>query len=45
VASHWQAGRNPDSIATLLDAGADTARVTLPTGYDEADRLIAARRR
>jgi ankyrin repeat protein len=45
VASHWQAGRNPDSIATLLDAGADTARITLPTGYDEADRLIAARRR
>ena len=44
VASHWQASRRPDSIAALLDAGADASRITLPTGYDEADRLIAAKR-
>lgn len=44
VASHWQASRRPASIEALLAAGADASAVSLPTGYDEADRLIAAAR-
>jgi hypothetical protein len=44
VASHWRARRRPDSIAALLAAGADPSVIALPTGYDDADALIAPRR-
>ena len=42
VASYWRERRRPESIAALLDAGADPFAVSIPTGYDEADRLIGA---
>ena len=38
--SYWQGRRAPDSIAALLEAGADPWRVALPTGYDAADALL-----
>lgn len=41
--SYWSGRRNPRSIAQLLDAGADTREITLPTGYPEADALIRTR--
>lgn len=45
VDSYWWVRRKPDSIAALLEAGASTEGVSLPSGYDEADRLIEARRK
>ena len=43
--SYWRNRREPTSIAALLDAGADASRVVVPTGYDEADRLLIDARR
>ena len=42
VDSYWKDRRTPESIEALLQAGASTEGITLPTGYDEADRLLAA---
>ena len=41
VDSYWRDRRAPDSIEALLQAGANPHAVSLPTGYDEADRLLA----
>lgn len=40
VDSYWAGRRSPESVAALLSAGASTDGVSLPTGYEEADRLI-----
>jgi hypothetical protein len=40
VDSYWKEHRRPDSIAALLQAGATTSGIEIPTGYDEADRLL-----
>lgn len=40
--SYWKNRRTPESIELLLAAGASTEGVALPTGYDEADTLLAA---
>lgn len=40
--SYWRERRQPTSIAALIAAGADASRVAVPTGYEEADRLLAA---
>jgi ankyrin repeat protein len=42
VDSFWMARRSPDSVAALLAAGATTAGVTHPCGYDEVDALLRA---
>lgn len=42
VDSYWKDRRTPESIAALLQAGATTEGITLPTGYDEADKLLVA---
>jgi hypothetical protein len=44
VDSYWKYRRKPDSISALLEAGASPEGIPLPTGYDEADRLIERRR-
>lgn len=44
VDSYWSRWKAPDTIEALLAAGASTDGVTLPTGYDVADELIAAAR-
>jgi ankyrin repeat protein len=38
--SYWKYRRQPDSVAALLAAGATTAGITLPTGYDAIDTLL-----
>jgi ankyrin repeat protein len=43
VDSYWSERRAPDSVKALLDAGASPAGITVPTGYDEIDALLAAR--
>jgi hypothetical protein len=43
VDSYWTEWRSTKSIAPLLDAGASTEGITLPTGYDEADVLLRDR--
>ena len=40
VDSYWTRRRTTESIRALLEAGASTENVELPTGYDEADILI-----
>jgi ankyrin repeat protein len=40
VDSYWRERRTPDSIETLLEAGASIAGIEIPTGYDEADALL-----
>ncbi len=40
VDSYWKYRRTPDSIRALLEAGASTKDITLPTGYDEADAIL-----
>jgi ankyrin repeat protein len=40
VDSYWTERRSPESVRALLEAGASTARIELPTGYDEIDRLL-----
>ncbi|RMF38453.1 MAG: ankyrin repeat domain-containing protein, partial [Planctomycetota bacterium] len=44
VASHWTELRAPESVAALLAAGADPDEVSLPTGYEPFDALIARAR-
>jgi ankyrin repeat protein len=39
--SYWKYRRTTESIETLLKAGATTAGIALPTGYPEADALLA----
>ena len=38
--SYWKYRRTPESIRDLLQAGATTTGIDLPTGYDQADELI-----
>jgi ankyrin repeat protein len=40
VDSYWMKRRTPDSVAALLNAGASSAGIELPTGYEEIDRLL-----
>jgi ankyrin repeat protein len=40
VDSYWTELRSPDSVRALLEAGASTAGIELPTGYDEVDKLL-----
>lgn len=40
VDSYWSWRRGPDSVKTLLEAGASKQGVKLPTGYDEIDVLL-----
>jgi ankyrin repeat protein len=44
VDSYWTYRRSPESVALLLEAGVSTEGVSLPTGYDDVDRLIQGRR-
>ena len=44
VESYWKERRSPASIEMLLTAGASPKGITLPTGYDAADALLAANR-
>jgi ankyrin repeat protein len=39
--SYWKYRRTTESIEALLNAGASVAGINLPTGYDEADRLLS----
>ncbi len=41
VDSYWMARRSPASVEVLLGAGASTAGLTIPSGYDEIDALIS----
>ncbi|MGA8532084.1 MAG: ankyrin repeat domain-containing protein [Acidobacteriaceae bacterium] len=38
--SYWKSRRQPDSVATLLLAGATKQSIQLPTGYDAIDALL-----
>ncbi len=40
VDSYWTHRRSPDSVRALLEAGASTDGIELPTGYDEVDTLL-----
>lgn len=40
VDSYWTERRSPESVRALLEAGASTAGIELPTGYDEIDKLL-----
>ena len=40
VDSYWTERRSPDSVCALLEAGASTEGIELPTGYDEVDKLF-----
>jgi ankyrin repeat protein len=40
--SYWKYRRQPDSVATLLAAGAIPDGIDLPTGYDAVDDLLLA---
>jgi ankyrin repeat protein len=40
VDSYWTDRRSPDSVRSLLEAGASSQGIKLPTGYDEVDRLL-----
>jgi ankyrin repeat protein len=42
VDSYWANRRTTESIADLLNAGASTQGIELPTGYPEADILLSA---
>ncbi|HEV8316093.1 MAG TPA: ankyrin repeat domain-containing protein [Vicinamibacterales bacterium] len=44
VQSYWTDRRSPESIAALLDAGASVDGVLFPSGYVEADELVARHR-
>jgi ankyrin repeat protein len=44
VDSYWIARRSTSSIEALLQAGASTAGIELPTGYDDADVLLQKHR-
>ncbi len=41
VDSYWTDSRSPDSVRALLEAGASTVGIDLPTGCDEIDQLLA----
>jgi ankyrin repeat protein len=41
VDSYWIERRSPDSVSALLEAGASSAGIELPTGYDEIDKLLS----
>jgi ankyrin repeat protein len=45
VDSYWIRLRKPDSVAALLNAGATTTGIDLPTGYDAIDELLMEKRR
>jgi ankyrin repeat protein len=45
VDSYWSELRSPESVRALLEAGASTDGVKLPTGYDEIDTLLRQRDR
>jgi ankyrin repeat protein len=40
VDSYWTARRSPDSVRALLGAGASSAGIAIPSGYDEVDALL-----
>jgi ankyrin repeat protein len=40
VDSYWMSRRSPDSVRALLAAGASTAGVPIPCGYDDVDALL-----
>jgi len=40
VNSYWTDRRTPESIEDLLRAGASLEGIAVPTGYDEADKLL-----
>jgi ankyrin repeat protein len=40
VDSYWKYRRTTESIQALLEAGASTENIDIPTGYDEADILL-----
>ena len=40
VDSYWTERRSPDSVRMLLEAGASTEGIEVPTGYDEVDKLF-----
>lgn len=42
VDSYWKNNRSPDSVRALLEAGATTAGIMIPTGYDAIDTVLAA---
>jgi hypothetical protein len=42
VDSYWTELRSPESIRALLAADASKEGITLPTGYDDADKLLAS---
>lgn len=41
VDSYWADRRSPESVKALLDAGASTQGVQLPSGYAEIDALLS----
>ena len=43
VDSYWSGLRSPESVRALLEAGASTEGIELPTGYDEIDKLLRHR--
>jgi ankyrin repeat protein len=40
VDSYWTDRRSPESVQALLEAGATTDGITIPSGYDEVDQLL-----
>jgi hypothetical protein len=40
VDSYWTELRSPESVRALLEAGASTEGIVLPTGYAEIDQLL-----
>jgi ankyrin repeat protein len=44
VDSYWMNRRSPRSVEMLLNAGASSKGIPLPTGYDAADALLAVNR-
>ncbi len=43
VDSYWMNRRTPESVEALLRAGASTAGVPIPCGYEEVDRLLQSK--
>jgi hypothetical protein len=43
VDSYWAERRSPESVGTLLRAGASLDGVKYPSGYDDVDKLLRAR--
>jgi ankyrin repeat protein len=42
VDSYWKDRRSPESVRTLLQAGASINDIEFPSGYDEVDQLLRA---